>query len=391
MRRLWVATILASMVLVPAGLQADDEAAPMIRKVAGGLHNGHLFGPRLRPNGAAVAYGVREETKGTFKTSYYARDLESGIFHSVWPKQHPSFSGDEGTASFTDLVDFEWLPGGRYNAMVVKHKTKGLEVLLETISVRFTGMGDQAQPAVAPDGTRLVVVSGTDDGSGTELWISDTTDNTEPLQLTFTDETEAAPEWHPEKPQIIHELRNPLGSDIYVFDLDTFEQRPLVRAGTSDEVLPSFSPDGLRFAYLSNKDSDDGLRWDLFVRSPTDSLPKLVARNIRRSEKSRGYSWDPSGRFIVAVQNDEAAGYPIIIAPSDGSGEAKVLFDTKDNMDPTMIAMGEKVRMAWVAMDMSQPEEKRFRVVYVADFDPAQLGGLAGARESESPGGKVGG
>jgi Tol biopolymer transport system component len=390
-RRLITFALFAALLTPVAGLQADEAGAPELKRVGAGLHEGHLFGPRLRPDGAWVAYGVREQKKGTFRTSYYARELDGGIFHAIWPKAHPSFGSGEGTASFTDLTDFAWLPDGRYNAMVVQHKTKKKEVLLETINVRFTGLLDQSQPSVAPDGTQLVVVSESEDGSGSDLWISDTSHDSTPLRITFSKGNETAPSWHPTKPRIIHELRSPLGGDIYVFDLDTFEQRPLVRSGSSDEILPTYSPDGLRFGYLSNIDSANGLGWDLFVQAAGDSLARPVIRNVRRSDTSPGYTWDPSGRYLVAVLDDPAAGYPLVIAPSDGSTEPQVLFATRDNMDPMMLKVGDQVRMAWVALDPKSPPDKQYRIVFVADFSPEQLGGLAGSREQPADTERVGG
>ena len=382
-----VATLLAPV----AGLRAEEEPAPVLKRVAAGLHDGDLFGPMLRHDGSWVAYGVREQKKGTFRTSYYARELDGGVFRAIWPKAHPSFGDGEGTASFTDLIDFAWLPNGRYNVMVAQHKSKKKEVLLETINVRFTGPGDQSQPAVAPDGTQLVVVSESEQGEGGDLWICDTSHDATPLRITFSDGNETSPAWHPSKPQIIHELRNPLGGDIYVFDLETFEQRPLVRSGSSDEVKPSFSPDGLRFAYLSNADSKDGLSWDLLVQTVGDSLARPIVRNVRRSDNSAGYTWDPSGRYLVAVLDDESAGYPLVIAPTDGSAEPRVLFSTRDNMDPMMIGVGDQVRMTWVALDPKSPPDKQYRIVFVVDFSPAQLGGLAGSADTKKAPGSAGG
>ncbi len=383
------AALLVPTLLAVAG--EGDEEATVVTKVAAGLHDGHAFGPRVRADGKWVAYGVREEVKGTFKTSYYARDIDGGLFRSVWPNQHPSFKDGEGTASFTDLVGFEWAPDGDHNAMVALHKTKGEEVMLETMAVRFSGTGAQNQPAIAPDGTRLVVVSEGPDRS-TDLWVSDTVDDAPMLQLTFTKDSETAPSWHPKEPKVIHEVRNPLGSDLYYFDLDTFEHQPLLRLGTSDEVLPTYAPDGKRYAFISNKDDPKGLRWDLFVASPGDSLPQAVIRDVRRSEKSKGYCWDPLGRYLIAVQNDEAAGYPLVIASANGGEEPHPVpgIETVDNMDPALVAMGSRIRLVWVALDTSQPEGKQYRVVHLADFDLGQfgeLGEVAGGTEGSSRGG----
>lgn len=384
-RRLLALALLVALNAPSGELRAEptstEDSGPKVLRVGAGIHSGDLFAPQLRPDGAWVAYGVREEKKGTFRTSYYAREVNGGLFHAIWPKAHPSFTEGEGTASFTDLTDFAWLPDGRYNAMVVEHKDLQQEVLLQTINVRFTGSKNQSEPAVSPDGSQIAIVSEQEDGNGTELWISDTTDGSAPLQLTFSDASERSPSWHPTKPQIVHELRNRLGGDIYVFDLETFEQRPLVRAGTSDETLPSFAPDGRRFAYLSNADSRDGLRWDLFVREATDTLARPVVRNVRRSERSKGYAWDPSGRHVVAVLDDAEAGYPLVLASVDGTSEPTVLFNTKDNMDPSMIAVGDAVRLTWVAIDEKAPEDRRYRIVYVVDFQPGELGGLAGSAD----------
>jgi hypothetical protein len=355
--------------------------APTPRIVAAGIHDGHAFGPKLRVDGSWVAYGVREDVKGTFKTSYYARDLQNdGVFRTIWPNQHPSFAEGEGTASFTDLVGFEWARDARHNAMVALHKSKGEEVLLETMKVRFSGTGDQNQPSMSPDGSRLIVVSEDDARTGTDLWVADLVDDADILQLTFTPDSETSPAWHPREAKIIYEVRNRLGSDIAVFDMDSFQQKPLLRLGTSDETKPSYAPDGKRFAFLSNKDDPQGLRFDLFVSAPGDSLPKAVVRNVRRSDHSIGYCWDPLARFVIAVQDDAAAGFPLVIAPADGSEAPVRLMQTKDNMDPIFVPMGSQARLAWVALDPGSPADKQYRVVYVADFDLSDLGKVAGLK-----------
>lgn len=367
---------LATALAAWSALAAD---APVPRRIASGLHEGHAFGPRIRTDGHWVAYGVRESVKGTFKTSYYARSLvEDGVFRSVWPNAHPSLEAGEGTASFTDLVGFQWHPDGQHNAMVALHKSRAEELLLESMKVRLGGDGAQRTPAIAPDGTRLVAVG--DGGGGTNLWVADTVDGATPLQLTFTPETEDHPSWHPKDAKVIYEVRNRLGSDIALFDLDTFASSSLFRNGVSDEVWPTFSPTGKDFAFLSNKDSADGLSFDLFVTQPGGALPIKVASRVRRSEHGPGYAWDPMGRYLFVVTEDEKAGHPLCITPADGSSPPRPLaFGTKDNLDPTVVGLGASLRLLWVALDVPRQGVTPYRIVYVVDLDVTALSELARA------------
>jgi hypothetical protein len=379
---LLVSSALAAGVLFIAPAESDAGEMAGVKKVAAGLHSGHAFGPRLRRDGTWVAYGVRETVKGTFKTGYYARSLgEDGIFRSVWPNQHPTFDEGEGTASFTDLVDFEWAADGNHNAMVCLHKERGQEVLLEKLAVRFGGPKDQNQPKFSSQGDRVIAICQNEMG-GTDLCVADTLDGSLMTQLTFTEEQEVNPEWHPKDAKVIHEYRNRLGGDIYVFDLDMFTHEPVFRAGTSDEILPSYSPDGEHIAFLSNLADSSKDQYDLYVTTPGAGIPTMVLKDVRRSKHSRGYAWDPLGRFLVAVSNDEAAGYPLMIVPSDGSTPPQSLnVPSKDNMDPVMVPTESSIRLVWVGISPDSKPDQQWRVVHVVDHDVSGMALLAGPSE----------
>jgi hypothetical protein len=56
-----------------------------------------------------------------------------------------------------------------------------------------------------------------------------------------------------------------------------------------------------------------------------------------------------------------------------------------------MIGVGDQVRMTWVALDPKSPPDKQYRIVFVVDFSPAQLGGLAGSADTKKAPGSAGG
>ncbi len=360
---------------------------PEVTKVAAGIHDGHLFGPLLRSDGEWVAYGLVLEEERT-KLRYYRRSLAGdGLFKSVWPRQHPTFSEKEGTASFTDLTGFAWHPGSRHNAMVVRHKSKGEEVLLEYLKVRVGGPGEQNQPTFNPDGSRVVVVALGE--LGRELWVSDVKHSSDLEQLTWTRDSERWPSWHPTAPKVLHEIRvrKTKRSDLFAFDLETYEQVPVLRIEASDEIHPSFSPDGERIVYLSDHNREAGASprvYDLFARTPGATEAVRLIPSVRVREQSLGYAWDPAGHFVVAVSQDERRGHPLVIARADGRGKVLNLgLATRNNWDPVLSVTEDRVRLVWAADDPKAREGREYQILYFADFSLATLYGLLGVEAAK--------
>jgi len=372
--------LLLSLLLLPvAGQAGDDWKPPEPQRVASGLHDGHLVGPRMRPDGEWVAYGsIDTRTDGSQRVRYFARSLvEDGLFRSVWPGGHPSLvEQQEGTASFTDLLDFRWHPEGRFNAMVTRHKSKGEEVMLEVMNVRFGGPGAQDQPFFNRDGSKVTVVA--EGELGRELWIGDVKHEAPLEQLTFTRDSERWPDFHPSKPSILHEIRNnqTLRSDLFLFDLEYYEQTPLVRWEETDEIHASWSPDGERFVFLSNKDDPSGKRYDLFIGRPGDAVFTKLAEGVRITDRARGYCWSPDGTWILYVQ-DRPGDYPIALVPVSGGAPKVLQLGTKDNREPDLTVVDEVVKLTWIADDIAG---RKWRIVWIAELPAAELAAFAGVK-----------
>lgn len=409
-RSLPAGTLLAlALALVGTADAADPVITP--RKIAPGLHEGTTYGPKLNQDGSWVAYGVREDRKGEVRSLYYARSLvEDSRFRTVWPNKHPSFRPKEGPNSFSDLVNFEWHPQGVHNAMIARHKREGNDILIEDMKLRFGGEGDDEQAFFTPSGDKVVATVRSP--LGTDLWYSEVRPGARPEQLTWTRDFEKWPDWHPTEDLILHEMDDRKQGDLFTFRLEGFEQKPLLQLPDSDEVRPSWASDGKRYAYLSNRHQPGSSQYDLYVGTVGEEEAVRVIEDVRVSEDSRSYCWDPDGRYLLAIVDDEANGYPFVVAPADGSQPPKRLpIEVKDNIDPSLArivppppepaegeaAEGEEagdeapakeaeagptmMRLSWVAPD---PERKRgeasWRVVWAAEVPEALLLKLAGVK-----------
>jgi len=401
MRLRWLPALIAGVLMASPSWAAPKKIEA--RKIAPGLHEGTTYGPKLRVDGSWVAYGVREERKGQIRSLYFARSLvEDSIFRTVWPNKHPSFKPKEGPNSFSDLVSFEWHPDAVHNAMIVKHKREGNDILIEDMKLRFGGEGDDEQAFFTDDGSRVVATVRSP--LGTDLWTSEVRPGARPEQLTWTRDFERWPDWHPTDLVVLHEMYDRKQGDLFTFAIEGFEQKPLLQLPDSDEVRPTWASDGERYAYLSNKDQPGSSQYDLFVGRIGSEDPHVkVIANVRVSEDSRSYCWDPDGRYLLAIVDDPTSGHPFVVAPADGSKEpAPLPIDVVDNIDPSLARIappapepvdGEAeeaeapdpgptmMRLAWVAPD---PERKRgdaaWRVVYSAEFEESLLLKLAGVK-----------
>jgi dipeptidyl aminopeptidase/acylaminoacyl peptidase len=115
-------------------------------------------------------------------------------------------------------------------------------------------------------------------------------------------------------------------SYIYLFDIETKKLERLT-AGKWDEAAPSWSPDGTRIAFMSNRatDPDRDPSAQVFVAEAKPGAPEKALTDAgSRGGRSRP-EWSPDGKWIAFLESDEKkySAYSmshLAIVASDGSG-----------------------------------------------------------------------
>jgi Tol biopolymer transport system component len=165
-----------------------------------------------------------------------------------------------------------------------------------------------APPTAVPGGGGLVAFASNQDGDW-DIYTIDTEQGS--LQeLTHNDSDDLSPSWSPDGAQIAF-VSNRDGSDeIYIMSADGSDQRRLTETDAS-ESFPAWSPDGTEISFDSDRDGN----WEIYVMTSDGS-------NVRRLTNDPAddwiSSWSPDGNRIV-FESKRDGNYEIYVMDADGA------------------------------------------------------------------------
>jgi TolB protein len=102
-----------------------------------------------------------------------------------------------------------------------------------------------------------------------------------------------------------------------------------------DNAAPSWSPDGRKIAFASNRDLD----WEIFVMDANGSGVKQLTRNTAWDDHP---VWSPDGRKI-AFQSHRTGDFEIFVMNANGTGQKKLSKNAWSDQNPCWSADGRKI------------------------------------------------
>ena len=219
-----------------------------------------------------------------------------------------------------------------------------------------------------------------------EIYVMDD-DGSNQHRLTNNPASDYAPSWSPDGKRIAFvsdrdghvNIRGFPTSEIYVMDANGRNPQNLTN-DPSDDTSPSWSPDGKRITFQSDRDNDRDHNIEIYMMDNDGSNLQRLTNNLTEDEDP---SWSPDGKRIVfSARRDEHVRIhlditsEIYVMDADGGNQQRLTENRNNDWSPVWSPDGKRI-----AFEADRKGDFVKFDIYVMDADGGNLQNLTNHRD----------
>lgn len=228
-----------------------------------------------------------------------------------------------------------WSPDGSIIAFSSSRdrSSPGLDIYLMraddgTILKRLTNTpGQNGRVAWSRDG-RIAFTSTRTDPAHAEIWVMNG-DGSDPVQLTHDNAFANVPSWSPDGSRIVFQSDRDGHDQLYVMNADGSGLTRLTNSAGNDQA-PAWSPDGSKIAFQSDRDAatlGDSTGVEIYVMNADGTG---VTRLTSNSAFDGAPAWSPDGGTII-FDSQRDGNEEVYIMKPDGTGQTNITRASHDD------------------------------------------------------------